>query len=199
MTLSSDTDNVIEALGQSNRVCEVSLDLAGWQLEKVLPAMQVPFPSWTELHLILRGEILRGKPVPVIPDSILDAIPFPGLPKLFLSATHLVIPHSGYISPKVMATCLPVLSSLEQLILEFRSPQSRPHRESRSPPPVKRSILPAFRRLQFRGVTEYIEELVFHIDRMYIAFFNEIDFDCPRLAQFINRTPKLYAFDEPLM
>ena len=222
-TLSSDTDNVIAALGQSNRVCEVSLDLAGWQLEKVLAAMQVPFPELAELHLILRGEILHGETVPVIPDSILggsaplgfielelEGIPFPGLPKLLLSATHLVnlnlfnIPHSGYISPKAMATCLSVLSSLEQLILEFRSPQSRPHRETRSLPPPKRSILPTLRRLQFRGVTEYLEELVIHIDtpqidRMHITFFNQIDFDCPRLAQFINRTPELCAFDEALV
>src|SRR6266436_6612680 len=46
------TDNVIAALGQSNRVCEVSLyNLAGWQLEQVLVAMQVPFPELTDLDL----------------------------------------------------------------------------------------------------------------------------------------------------
>src|SRR6266403_2101256 len=43
---SSGTDNVIAALGQSNRVCQVFLDyFAGWQLEEVLAAMQVPFPE----------------------------------------------------------------------------------------------------------------------------------------------------------
>ena len=31
---------------------------------------------------------------------------------------------------------------------------------------------------------------------MYIAFFNQVDFDCPRLAQFINRTPTLRIHDE---
>ena len=29
-----------------------------------------------------------------------------------------------------------------------------------------------------------------------ITFFNQIDFDCPRLAQFINCTPKLRALDK---
>jgi hypothetical protein len=29
------------------------------------------------------------------------------------------------------------------------------------------------------------------LDHMQITFFNQIDFDTPRLAQFINRTPKL--------
>ena len=49
---SSSTDNTIAALGQSNRVCEVFLrGLADWQLEKVLAAMQVPFPELTDLRL----------------------------------------------------------------------------------------------------------------------------------------------------
>jgi hypothetical protein len=98
MALSSGTDNIIAALEQSNRVCQVFLlALAGWQLEKVLAAMQVPFPELTDLRLFSDGETL-----PVIPDSFLggsaprlryfelDGIPFPGLPKLLLSATHLV-------------------------------------------------------------------------------------------------------------
>ena len=40
---SSDIDNIIAALGQRNCVCEVFLEqLADWQLEHVLAAMQVP-------------------------------------------------------------------------------------------------------------------------------------------------------------
>ena len=93
----------------------------------------------------------------------LEGIPIPGLPKLFLTATHCHPPFRVYL-PKAMAIYLPVLSSLEQLILGFRSPKSHPHRECRSLPPPNRSILPAFRRLQFRGVTEYLEELMIHID-----------------------------------
>src|SRR6266567_3758189 len=50
-TLSSGTDNVIGALGQSNRVCQVSLHLEGWQLEEVLAPMQVSFPGLTKLAL----------------------------------------------------------------------------------------------------------------------------------------------------
>jgi hypothetical protein len=90
----SGTDNLISALNQSNRVCQVVL----WGIsEEVLAAMQVPFLELTYLQLISCGETL-----PVIPDSFLDGsaprllhvnlfgIPFPGLPKLLLSATHLV-------------------------------------------------------------------------------------------------------------
>jgi F-box-like len=214
MTITSDTDDIIAALGQSNRVCQVILrGFAGWQLEEVSAAMQVPFPELTDLWLFSDGETLS-----VIPDSFLDGsaprlrdfslsgIPFPGLPNLLLSATHLVylrlfnIPHSGYISPEAMVALISVLPSLETLSLEFQSPQSRPDWEGRSLPPPKRSILPALDEFHFKGVTEYLEQFVTRIDTpqldgVDITFFNQIDFDCP-LAQFINCTPTLRARDE---
>ena len=206
--LSSGTDNIIAALGQTNRVCKISLwDLADRQLERVLAAMQVPFPELTDLRLEL-----YSNQVPVIPHSFLGGsaprlrffflhgIPFPEVPRLLSSATHLVvlalsnIPHSGYISPKAIIALLSVLSSLRTLILEFLSPQSRPDWESPSLPPLRRSILPAPTSLEFKGVTEYLEELVIGIDTpqldfLSIAFFNQI-------TQFINCTPTLRAHDE---
>jgi hypothetical protein len=215
MTLSSGTDNIIAALERSSRVCQVYLlNLAVWQLEKVLAAMQVPFPELTDLRLFSDGETL-----PVTPDSFLDGsaprlqyfessgIPFLGLPKLLPSATHLVelwlsnIPHSGYISPEAMVALLCALSSLGSLFLEFESPQSRPALESRCLPPPKRSILPALDEFRFKGVTEYLEDLMTFIDApqlnfLLITFFNQIDFDCPRLAQFVNRTPTLRTLNE---
>jgi hypothetical protein len=210
-----DLDNIIAALEQSNRVCEVFLwSLTGWQLEKVLATMQVPFPELTDLQLLSDGEAL-----PVIPDSFLDGsaqrlrlfmlvgIPFPGLPKLLLSATNLDylelsdIPHSGYISPEAMVALISALSSLKSLILKFRSPQSRPDWESRRWPPSKRSVIPALHYFHFKGVIEYIEDLVTFIDApqlntLDITFFNQIDFDFPRLAQFINRTPTIRPLNE---
>jgi hypothetical protein len=111
------------------------------------------------------------------------------------------IPHSGYISPEAMVAPLSVLSSLGSLILGFQSPQSRPYRETRRPHPPKRSILPALDYFQFRGVIEYLEDFVTFIDApqlkiLHIRFFNQIDFDTPRLAQFITRTPTLRPHDE---
>ena len=210
----SGSENVIAALEQSNRVCQVDLYLANWQLEKVLAPMQVSFPELTYLNLRAYDETS-----PVIPDSFLggsaprlrfltlDSIPFPGLPKLLLSATHLVclnlygIPHSGYISPEAIVALLSALFSLEKLSLVFRSPQSRPYRETRGLAPQKRSVLPSLHGFDFGGVTEYLEELITRIDTpqlnyMDITFFNQIDFDCPRLAQFINCTPAFGALNE---
>jgi hypothetical protein len=114
---------------------DLDLDLgrmSSSDLEKLSAAMQEPFPELTRLELSSYGKVL-------LPDSFLSgsaprlrilslfSIPFPGLPKLLLSAIHLVnltlwrIPHSGYISPKVMGTALSTFTSLEDLWLDFRS------------------------------------------------------------------------------
>ncbi len=214
MSLTSGADDIIVALGQTNHVCLVELwGLADRQLDKVLAAMQVPFPQLTLLRLISDGET-----PPVVPDLFLggsaphlrffelSGIPFPGLPKLPLSATHLVdlsllnIPHSGYISPEAMVGLLSVLSSLKTLLLQFQSPQSRPDWVDRRLPPPKRSVIPALKHFVFKGVIEYLEDIVTYIDApqlddFQITFFNQIDFDGPRLAQFINRTPALADYE----
>ena len=214
-----DMNNIIAALGQSTRVCQVDLSgLVDRQIEQVLAAMQVPFPELTNLRLWPDDET-QPPPVIPIPDSFLggsaprlqyfelSSILFPELPNLLLSATHLVrlllsdIPHSGYISPEAIVAVLSVLSNLEIFSLEFRSPQSRPDLERRSLLPPKRSILTALNDFNFKGVTEYLEDLLTFIDvpqldYMEIAFFNQVDFDCPRLAQFINRTPTLRVHDK---
>ena len=94
MTSTSDMDNIIVALEQSNRVRQVILwELVDLQLEKVLAAMQVPFLELTNLRLWSDDET---PPVIPIPDSFLggsaprlqyfelSGIPFPGLPNLLL-------------------------------------------------------------------------------------------------------------------
>ena len=65
MNFSSGTDNVTAALGQSNLIYQVFLmDLADWQLVKILDAMQAPFPELTELRLWSRITTLSAIPVP---------------------------------------------------------------------------------------------------------------------------------------
>ena len=139
MTLSSVTDNVIAALGQSNRVCKVSLDLAGWQLENVLAAMQSHSrsrQSCISSYAVKSDVVKRCQSFPI--RSWVDLLHrdssnwnwmpfrFQDCPNLFLSATHLIIPHSGYISPKAMVACLPVLSNLSSMtsILTAHDPNS---------------------------------------------------------------------------
>ena len=206
-TLSSGMDNIIAALGQSNRVSQVNL--WGSRLGNVLPLMQVPFPELTDLRLSSRDrdnipDTFLGGSAPRLRRLELNFISFPGLPKLLLSATHLVelhlrdIPYSGAIVPS-----LTTLSNLKSLTLNLEHSPPYPDWEIRSLPQPKRSILPALTEFHFDGLIEYLEELVTRIktpqlDKMYITFYRptDFDFDCSRLIQFINRTPTLRALDE---
>jgi hypothetical protein len=213
-------DNVIAVLEHSDRISLVDLVfLTTSQVEKLWGEMQVPFPELTRLNLSVIG-LSYG---PVLPDSFLGgsalrlqylaltSIPFPGLPKLLLSATHLVqlhlhytqaqAPHSGYISPEAMTTCLSTLTSLESLELGFRSPQPSPDQESRRPFPPTRFVLPALTNFSFKGMNEYLERFVARIEapqlhRLSTTFFNDIDLNTPELNQFLSRTPTLGAYDE---
>ena len=129
---SSDTDNLIAVL-ERNRVCQASLTLMDWQLDNVLAVMQVPFPKLTDLRLTSYDGMLSA--IPNVPDSFLggsapllrhfslSGIPFPGFPKLLLTATHLVelgltnIPDCGYISPESVIVPISALFSLKSLSL----------------------------------------------------------------------------------
>ena len=200
-------ENIVAALEHNDRICEI--DIPTPNLEDVLPALQQPFPALTRIWLggqdvtapVIPTSFLGGS-APSLRTLILTRIPFPGLPKLLSSATHLVsltlwkIPHSGYISPEAMVACLSVLTRLKALEIRFLSPQSRPDRKSRRPPPPTRVLLPALTCLWFEGVSEYLEDLVARTDapllkNLWITFFHQLIFDTPQLTQFIRRTPKL--------
>jgi hypothetical protein len=213
----SDMDNTIAALEHNDRIHELDLFYISSSqiMEKVLAAMQRPFPALTCLRLgfvdqsslVVPASFLGGS-APVLQTLSLDLIiPFPGLPELLLSATHLVqltlnhhLPHSGYISPEAMVTCLSVLTRLESLSIGFESLQSRPDPETRLPPPRTCTLLPVLTQLSFYGASEYLEGLVAPIDAplldcLEITFHQPI-FDSPQLAQFISRTPLFKGHDE---
>jgi hypothetical protein len=209
-----DKGNIISAFEHNDRICQLLLfDISRSERRKALAALQKPFPALTYLHFAFMDEAapviptsFLGGSAPCLQALFLDRIPFPGLPKLLLSATHLVdlslrnIPHSGYISPEAMVTCLSVLTRLESLHIGFRSPRSRPDRRTQRLPPRIRT-LPVFTELWFKGVSEYLEDLVARIDapqldNLKIIFLHRLIFDCPQLTQFISRTPKLKAHDE---
>jgi hypothetical protein len=215
---SDSVDHLIAELEHSNRIREIKIDLNRYttrEIENIWRAMQVPFPELTALYL---GHD-DSSSVPVLPDSFLCgsaprlrflgliSIPFPGIPKQLLSVTHLVIlwlsniPHSGYISPEAMATCLSALTSLERLQLGFESPLSCPDLETQPPFLPTRFVLPTLADFRFKGASEYLEEFLARIDapqvsQLSITFFNDIDFYTSELIQFISRTPKLGVYDE---
>ena len=220
----SSMDNTIAALERNDRVCQIVLrHLTSLQMEYVTAsaAMRKPFLELTDLHLgvsvgrgpgpMLRESFLGGT-APRLRSLDLYCIPFPGLPKLLLSAPHLVylslhdIPPSGYIPPEAMATSLSALTSLGSLRLQFRYPRPRPALESRRPlpPPLTRSILRSLTSIQFHGASEYLEEIWARIDaprlnKMDITFFNQIIFDTPQLFRFISRRSTLGAPEKGLI
>ena len=229
-------DDIVAVLERNDHVCEIGLtNIPYSDLEILLATLQQPFPELTRLLLYWADEMeywddemeywddetehWDDETEFIVPDSFLGGsaprlqsiqlglVPFPGLPKLLLSATHLVdlqlddIPHSGYFPPEAMVTALSASTSLDSLSLQFQSPRSCPDWASRRPPPSTRSVLPVLTNFVFKGVSEYLEDLVACIDtpqlsHLDITFFNDTVFDTPQLVQFINRTPTSNAFEE---
>jgi len=201
-------ENVIAALKHTDRIYEIQLLINSLSLyHRCSTMMQETFPALKKLNLCFSSDV---ESAPALPDSFLGgsaprlrslslrSIPFPALPKLLLSTTDLVflqvweIPHSGYISPKAMITCLSSLTRLEHLSLHFESPRSRPARPSRRLSSLTRVDLPALTHFHFHGVNEYIEYMMARINapllvEIRVRFFNHLLFDMSELAQFSDR------------
>ena len=216
-SVDNEVDNIIAALECSDRVYRIDIEISNSFMNILLGAMQQPFPELADLEIASFNNQFN-ETMAVVPDSflggsaprlrrlLLNGIPFPGLPKLLLSTTHLVafclynIPHSGYISPDEMIAALSTLTRLEYLTLLFKSPRSCPDQASRRPPPKTRSVLRGLTEFEFKGVSEYLDDLVACIDApqlntLDITFFNDIEFDTPQLVRFISHTPKSKALE----
>jgi hypothetical protein len=206
--------NIFAALEHRDRISSISVDLtSNSALEALLPG---PFPALTSLHLVssdwrtpaVTASFLRG-PTPHLRHLCLAAIPFPTLPTLLLSSTNLVtltlrnVPYSGYISPEAMATCLFALIKLERLELRFQSPTTPPDPEILHPHTQTHAVLPALTWFDFKGPSQYLEDLVVRIDVapvlecLQITFFNQPIFRTQNLSQFISGVPKFQALNEP--
>ena len=66
---------------------------------------------------------------------------------------------------------------------------------------MTRSVLPALTSFWFKGVGEYLDDIVARIDaprlnQLKIIFFNQIVFDTPQFIQFISRSPTMKAFEK---
>ncbi|KAI0288907.1 hypothetical protein BC826DRAFT_651102 [Russula brevipes] len=199
--------NIIAALGHPDRVCRIHLNtIPNSVFKRFAAAMKDPFPALTDLWLnadskmVVLPDLFLGGSAPRLKSLWLFGISFPAIPNLLLSSSDLVqlclshIPHAGYISPEAMATGLSALTRLTMLKIRFVSPRSRP--DQPSPPPSTRTVLPALKNFEFEGVSEYLENLISHIDApllsyLNIQFFNQLIFNTPRLCSFIRHAEKL--------
>jgi len=219
VTEDSTGNDLIAALEHPDRVLQITVcGLTDLLLGKIAPAMLEPFPVLT--HLRLRVESCDDSDtVAALPDGFLggfaprlervwlEGIPCPSLPDILLSASDLVelrldkIPDTWHISPETLATALSTLPRLVSLSIEFQSPLLHPDQTSQGlPPPLSHAVLPSLAILFFKGVSEYLEDIVARINTprlsyAFIKFFNQLIFDVSHLPMFIARTEKLRSLN----
>jgi len=199
-------ENVIAALECRDRISWIDFnELTSQVSEKFVAVMEEPLPALTGLHLqsndvmgpVISDAFLAGS-APSLRYCFLEGIAFPALHGFVVSAIHLTklwlqrIPHAGYISPEMMVTCLAVLPNLEELSIGFQYPRAP---QINSPPPT-RTVLPTVTYFAFKGVSEYLEDLVARINtpklhNLNIWFFMDNIFTIPQLYNFIYRTERL--------
>src|SRR5712672_1085854 len=212
-------NNIVAALESEhyNRICEIHIFYpTNSRFQRFSAAMQKPFPELTRLEVVRNGDVMPvlpdsflGESAPRLRDLRLQGISFPSMPKLLLSANGLVtldlwdIPDSGYFSPDALATALAVMTRLETLhlglVLRFR-----PDTISRPRPPPTRFVLPAFTKLMFGGVYEYLEDLLARIDVPLLYDLNviipmDLNFDVPQLRRLISHAEEFKTFDHAEM
>lgn len=202
--------NIEAALEHNDRICRIKF-VSAWYIKHVFAILEKPFPALTDLEL---WSIDDDAP-PVFPSPAkflggsshlrsleLGGISIPGLPKLLLSLTDLVelridlTSESGFLSPKEIVAGVSALTKLKEFALEFEYDTPR-EREDQHAPPRTRAVLP-ISSFKFKGVSEYLEDLVDlidapELDHLDIALysFNQIIYDTPQLLQFISRIAKL--------
>ena len=212
-------DNVLAALEKHDRICEVRVIVnhaSAGEIKKLAGAMQVTFPALTDVYIhsledtASLPESFLGGSAPNLRSLYLMRVAFPALPKLLSSSSRLVrlslseIPHSGYISSDAIVDCLPSLTRLEFLQIEFQSPQPHPNRASRRQPPLTPTLLPVLGTLLLEGVTDYLDQILAHIeapllDQLYMKFFDPPILDISRIAQCIGGMETFEGFDQAYM
>ncbi|KAH9010520.1 hypothetical protein EDB84DRAFT_1101137 [Lactarius hengduanensis] len=178
-----DEDDVIVALEHRDRVRSITLKIQSSQFEKIVVAMQEPFPVLTHLVLyprvakvqpedvrpptqILSGGFLGGS-APCLQQVHLSGIPFLEFPTFLLSSRDLVSLRLDLpprcMSPEAMAAGLSVLSRLETLCVNIQRLDFTTERRRPLDPP-RWAVLPVLTKFEFRGCSEYCEDLMAQID-----------------------------------
>jgi hypothetical protein len=180
--------------------------------------MRVTFPALTHLHIrsarpgygVSLPETLLGGSAPSLRSLRLVGIAFPALPKLVLSCPSLVSltlyenSYSGYISSNAMVYCLPSLTRLKRLQIEFHSSGPHPDGASQRPPLLKRTVFPVLKTLHLQRETEYLDQVLARIEAprlndICIRFLDRPIFDISRLSPCIGPTETFETYDEAYM
>ena len=199
-------NNVHLGLQQHGRVRGIVLRDPSSSLRTWLELMNNPFPRLRDLSLLstdieeIRLMLPETFQAPDLRRLSLQGIGLPkGLPLLssaialsILSLTHIGV--SCYFPPGHLVTQLQDLPHLEELSIGFAVPIPLPSSEREMiPPPIPPVTLPSLRRLTFRGVDAYLDNLVAqintpHLERLTLTFFFDLVFSLVNLTEFIHRT-----------
>ena len=203
-----DGDNIYLGLHQHGRVQGVILRApsSSSSLRMWLEPMNKLFPRLGYLSLASTNTEEMSPVLPELlraPDLRQVSLHGIGLPKGWpllssttalsaLSLTH--IRESCYFSPRHLVTHLQALPHLEELSIGFGIPIPLPSSEGRLlPAPIPPVTLPTLRRLTFRGVGVYLDNLVAQIntpvlERLNLTLLFELAFTLANLTEFICRT-----------
>ena len=210
-----DENNAFAALEHSNRIYGLDLFVTCRQVKKLATVMQRPFPALKSL--VLRSDLYEplmflpggflGRSAPSLQKLILEAISFPSLPALLLSAHDLVtlelseIPPNSYISNWMMVTGMTALTKLRSLSIAFSDHPIPRHERNRHS--CIQTVLPALTSFRFRGFSDYLEDLVARIacprlNSIDIKYFwhRDVKFHVSQLFGFVSRLedPRLTHF-----
>ena len=202
-----DGDNIHFGLQQHRRVRRVDLQAPSSHFRMWLLQMNQLYPKLTELSLLsttteemslvlpdtfqapdLRHLALHGISLSTRSPSLLSS----AITISTLSLTH--IGASSYISPGHLVEQLQGLPHLEELSIGFAIPIPLPSSDGDLlPPPIPPVSLPTLRRLTFRGVDIYLDNLVAQInapvlERLSLTLFFDLTFTLVKLTEFIHRT-----------
>lgn len=208
-----DEDNVIAALEHRDRVCEINFGLTSSLLARSSPLLQEPFPALEQLLLRSRDSARRslilpsaflGGSAPRLREIHLHGIAFPALPQLLLSTHHLVslqldeIPRTESLSPQMLVNGLSAVPLIQSLKLYFTSSTSHPDQSDPRQPSTSSShtILTFLAEFQFKGASEYLEDVVSRLDTpalqtFCVTFSEQPVLEIPQLSLFIGRTEQL--------
>jgi len=210
-----DEDNLVAALEHRNRVCEINFALTSSLLARSSPLLQEPFPALEQLRLRSRDSARRslilpsaflGGSAPRLREIHLHGIAFPALPQLLLSTHHLVsleldeIPRTESLSPRMLVNSLSAVPQIQSLKLHFTSSTSHPDQSDSRQPSLATSssyiILTSLAEFQFKGASEYLEDVVSRLDtpalqNFCVTFFEQPVLEIPQLSLFIGRTEQL--------
>ena len=207
-----DEEGAILALKQYDRVRRVRLFMPPMSLQKFIPTMDEEYPILEHLIIYhsgadritiltfpetlqaphLRHLVLFGFALPIGSRLLTTAV---GLVTLFFVMAN----PSTYFHPNTLLQWLSFMPQLETILITFilpvRSRQvgGQPTHTAITTPLV---TLPNLHRFGFKGVTAYLEALLYRIsaprlERLQIEFFNQLTFSTPRLLHFVGATENL--------